>query len=358
MARTTIQSDLSKHKVTELSYSVRGPCQIIRNTGFSSYFVRKLNKPHSPELKFMAYDLYPLLLSLKPCEPIDLTDTRYLNQMHAPLINPLKRAPDIELHNEIFFIKPLHASTPKLVNDHDTLQFPNAPFPGSPSVSELHQETDTYPPITSIGPDDYSLSSFPSPLTLHRLLSNSDYLFFICYIPENTFKLCWFLVQINHAETTLLNLDSKHTGDYHVTFISRNPDDSHLCCNTARWWPLWHEYKNNEHNISLYGARMLFGPKGKPDLRKYFFWTDSVQLTDSSCYLHGPFNFDSHSDVITAKQHIALPHWDFLLTIFRSFSIVPPILSTLTTVKGSTKKRKRRPKPELYYFAQLHTRYF
>lgn len=134
-----------------------------------------------------------------------------------------------------------------------------------------------------------------------------------------------------------MNLDSKHTGDYYVTFISRHPDDSHLCNQTARWWPLWHEYKKNVNNVPLYGARMLFGPKRKQDLRKYILWTDS------SCYLHGSFNFDSHSDVITGKQHIVLTNWRFLLTICHSFSIVPPILSILTAIKGSTKKRKRRP---------------
>ena len=77
---------------------------------------------------------------------------------------------------------------------------------------------------------------------------------------------------------------------------------------------------------------MLFGPKRKPDLSKYILWIDSVLLIDSSCYLYGPFNFDSHSDVITAKQHVALTYWGFLLTICHSFSIIPPILSTLTAI--------------------------
>ena len=98
--RTTIQSDISKQKFAKLSYSVRGPFQLIRNTEFRSYFVRKLNKVDSPELKFMIYDLYPLPPSLKLCEPVDSTDTRYLNQMHAPLINHLKKELDIELYNE------------------------------------------------------------------------------------------------------------------------------------------------------------------------------------------------------------------------------------------------------------------
>jgi len=234
-------------------------------------------------------------------------------------------------------------NTPKFVYDHDTLQFPDASFPAFFSVSELHQDTNTCSPTLSIELDDYSLFSSPYPLALHSSLSNSDFLFFIRYISENTFKPCWFLVQINHAEITLLNLDSKHIGDYHVIFISRHPDDSHLCGDTARWWPLWHKYKNDENNVLLCGARMLFSPKRKPDLSKCILWTDSVHLTDSSYYLHGPCNFDSHSDVITGKQYIVLTHWYFLLTICHSFSIVSPILSTLTAVKGSTNKRKRRP---------------
>ena len=100
MDRTAIQSDLFKNKVAKLSYSVRGPFQIIRKVGLGSYFVRKLNKADSPELKFIARDLYPFPLSLKPCEPIDSTDTRYLNQNHAPLVNPLKNSLHIELYNE------------------------------------------------------------------------------------------------------------------------------------------------------------------------------------------------------------------------------------------------------------------
>ena len=91
MARTAIQSDLSKHKVAKLSYSVRGPYQILRNKGLGSYFVRKLNKPDSPELKSMAHDLYTLPPSLKPRKPIDSTDTRYLNHIHASLVNSLKK---------------------------------------------------------------------------------------------------------------------------------------------------------------------------------------------------------------------------------------------------------------------------
>ena len=91
MTRTAIQIDLSKNKVTTLSYSVRDPFQIICYTGLGSYFVRNFNKPDSPELNFMALNLYLLPPSLKSFEPIDSTDTHYLNQTHTPFVNPLKR---------------------------------------------------------------------------------------------------------------------------------------------------------------------------------------------------------------------------------------------------------------------------
>ena len=84
----------------------------------------------------------------------------------------------------------------------------------------------------------------------------------------------------------------------------------------------------------------MFGPKRKPDSNKYILWKDSVHLTDPSCYLHDPFNFDSHSDVITPNQHVALTHWESLFTLCNTLGTVPPILSTLTDVKVSAKKRK------------------
>ena len=72
MARTVIQSD-------KLCHVVRFPYQTLRNTGYGSYLVQKLLKPDSHELRCMAYDLYPLFPSLKPCKHTDTTDTRYLN---------------------------------------------------------------------------------------------------------------------------------------------------------------------------------------------------------------------------------------------------------------------------------------
>ena len=43
------------------------------------------------EHKCMVYDLYSLTSSLKLCGPLDIIDTRYFNQTHTSLIDPLKK---------------------------------------------------------------------------------------------------------------------------------------------------------------------------------------------------------------------------------------------------------------------------
>ena len=93
---------------------------------------------------------------------------------------------------------------------------------------------------------------------MHESLENTDCFFFIHYLPEDTVKPRWFRVQVNHIETAILKMNPSTTGDYHVTFLSRHPDDNHLCDDITRWWPEWHAYSLNDENIPVYGLPMLF----------------------------------------------------------------------------------------------------
>ena len=86
--RIAIHSDIYKNKVAKLSYCIRVHYQIICIIGCGSHYIRKINKPDSPELMFMAYGLYALLYSFKPCKPLDTADIHYLNQTYALLLNP------------------------------------------------------------------------------------------------------------------------------------------------------------------------------------------------------------------------------------------------------------------------------
>ena len=89
--------------------------------------------------------------------------------------------------------------------------------------------------------------------------------FLIYYIPKDTFKSCWFLIQNNHNETKVLKMEQRTTGDYHVTFLSRHPSDNHLCDDNKRWRYLWYEYKN----IPVHGSQLLSGPNRKLKVSNY-----------------------------------------------------------------------------------------
>ena len=143
IARTAFQSNASTNKVAKLIYQVRGSFRIVTCSGRGSYLVRKLYKPYSPELKFMTADLYPLPSSLKPYEPVDSFDTRYLNQSYSPIVNPLSKPLNIKFYNETWFDKSPRTSKPSFDYDHPTLAFPECPLILFPLLSDLHDELRT-----------------------------------------------------------------------------------------------------------------------------------------------------------------------------------------------------------------------
>ena len=104
-----------------------------------------------------------------------------------------------------------------------------------PLVVEFHDKTNTCPPTPLIEKVADNISKSLSPRALHKSLTTIDCLFIIQYVPEDTIKPRWFLVQVNHPETKILKMGSLRIGDYHVTFLSRHPADKHLCDDTVCW---------------------------------------------------------------------------------------------------------------------------
>ena len=146
ITRTTVQSDKANGKVDKLCYTIRGPFQIIRCIGRVGYIVRYLNKPESPEFKFMWENLYILPPSLKCYKLVDGSDTCYLNQSHTPIVDPLKKSLNIGLHNENVFGTPPKIFFLSFKHGNATLFFPldiTSPFP---SLYKLHKETNLFPP--------------------------------------------------------------------------------------------------------------------------------------------------------------------------------------------------------------------
>ena len=154
----------------------------------------------------MATDLYPLPPSLKPYEAVDSSNIRYLNHSHSFIVNPLSKILNIEVYNDNWFDELLRTSQPLFDYYHPTLAFPDDQLTPFNSLSDLHTDTNTIPPSPLIDKSDTDILSPPSPLVLSKALSSSDGLFSIRYTPENTFKQRWFLVQVNHVETTILKI--------------------------------------------------------------------------------------------------------------------------------------------------------
>ena len=79
IAQIVIQSDLLIETSSQILLRCSIPYHVICITDHGSYLIRKLNKSDIPELKFIAYDLFPLFTFLKPCESFDRTNTHYFN---------------------------------------------------------------------------------------------------------------------------------------------------------------------------------------------------------------------------------------------------------------------------------------
>ena len=112
MARREVMSDKAKNRVGKLTYQFSGTFRITRSTGHGSYYVQKLKNKNSVEHKFMAEDLYPLLLSLLPCGSIDGADIRYLKNSHPIITHLFEKDLNIKSYHETHFSSPHLLTSP------------------------------------------------------------------------------------------------------------------------------------------------------------------------------------------------------------------------------------------------------
>jgi hypothetical protein len=148
MATVQVQSNASKNKIAKLSYQRRGPFEIVSHLGHGAYKLRSLLRPDVALLKFHSSSISPLPPGLLPCDPIDTSDLRYLNQNSTPTANPL-RSLDIQMYNNVWFEdKPKSYPAPF---DFSTPSRPSlaAPFPlrrRTPRIPCCLSSTDTLIP--------------------------------------------------------------------------------------------------------------------------------------------------------------------------------------------------------------------
>ena len=372
MATVQVQSEASRGKVAKLSYQRRGPFEIISRLGHGAYELRSLSRPNAAPLKFHSSSISPLPPGLLPCDPIDTSDLRYLNQDSTPSANPL-RSLDIQLYNDVWFDdKPASHPAPFdfSASLHTIPPFASSPFP---SLTELDDSLGpsspakpaTTTPIVSVTLDttnDSPCDPFASPpvsvpphsasLLYSSILASTDRMFFISYLPEGTLRPRWYLVAAN-LESSLADpasADCRTSGNFCVDFYCRHPDDRSSSDTCARWWREWHRYSTDPTDGTLiFGDQVLFRPGHKPPSDRYISWSDVVPLLNPLVALVGPFNLATSSPFSSlirpsARQWVPLSMWQQLCSLCASRGILLPSVSPQPVLRSrwtKTKKRKR-----------------
>ena len=328
MARREVMSERSKNKVGKLTYQVSGPFLITRATGHGSYYARKLKDKNSTEQKFMAEGLYPLPPSLLPCDPIDGADVRYINHSHPSITHPFEKYLNITSYHEKHFSSPPLLAPPKFDYNHKSLKFVNPSSPILyPSIIELHRETHTVPP-SPVSTCNSVYKPLPyTPRELSNLINPTCNIFFFHYIPEDSIRLRWFLVRIELELTHSLNLKlvTLVTTRRPMMMLAGGPSVMNIPSALIIFMTLANEYCS-----ILYVNHLWIS---------ITFWTKTIPLSDSNCYLSGPFHFEVRHDVLNQCNYIARDQWLLLHSLCSLSSIIFPILSptAITPINPSVK---------------------
>ena len=219
MVRVAVQSQLAKDRVAKLTYRLRGPYKIVEVIGHGAYHLRKFGKPESARLKYHAEDISMLPPAIRPVEPLDGPDLRYLNNSHALIPHPLKQAFDIKLYNEVWFSQPINTVPPKLLSDVDV----PAPvqFASQPSVVTTRHTLEKAS-VTNVTSDVNFQVTTQHPLPLLRAIQQShDKLFFVSFRPNGTLRARWYLVSVDLRQTELIveqHGTPEQSGIYYVHF--------------------------------------------------------------------------------------------------------------------------------------------
>jgi hypothetical protein len=335
-----------------------------------------VSRPDAAVLKFHSSSISPLPPGLLPCDPIDTSDLRYLNQDSAPSANPL-RSLDIQMYNDVWFEEkpPSHpAPFDFSASAHPVPPFACGPFPSVLEMDDsLVRPTPASPTLSpsavprvscdpaAIAPDPFALVPPCSPSAsasglYDRIAASTDRMFFISYLPAGTLRPRWYLVAVNLASSLLEPVSStcRTSGTYTVDFYCRHPDDRSLSDACARWWREWHRYSTDlADGAVLFGDQVLLRPGHSPDPAKYISWSDCVPLLDPAVALLGPFDLVASAPFasptvrrpLSSRQWVPLALWQQLCALCAAQGILLPSVSAQPVLRSrwtKTKKRKRR----------------
>jgi hypothetical protein len=317
-----VQSDNQGNRVQKLAYCTRGPFVIISNNGNGSYSMRPYDKSDGAVRTYPTEAISLLPACIRPCEPLDTPDLRFLNYHHAPLLHPLKSALNVELYNERWLDPTAATALPrKRPCPDDAIASPPAPAPTMPAEDPNAAAT-----------------------LLQTIAKSNDRLFFISFTPEGAMRAQWYLVEVDLESSSRCDLsrDYATTGTYYVNFYARHPSDQDLCDALSRWWLEWHEYETNEEGIIEFGRRILHRPNTQPNPAKYITYSDTLNLLDTTPLI-GPFDFapaQRSPSTSRTRQYVDMTHWHALRDACLDRGIQPPTISDDTQRRKKPRKSK------------------
>ena len=169
-------------------------------------------------------------------------------------------------------------------------------------------------------------------------------LFFVQFVPADTIRPKWFLIQIDMDLTEQDQTCNPSSGIFQCSFLAKHPKDTKKSDDRARWWPDWYKYHVcTDTNTMIFGKRTLIRPSTTPDPSKFILWSTPLNLTSPTTFLHRPFNFQPLTS--TNRTHNLIHHndWKVLHTTCLQHSLLLPTLqpTNLLTPNLNRNKRKR-----------------
>jgi hypothetical protein len=91
-----------------------------------------------------------------------------------------------------------------------------------------------------------------------------------------------------------------------------------------------------------FGSIQLFPPSTLPGASKFVAWSTAVPLSDPTCNLLGPFEFQPRLLASDRRSIVAADKWDRLFSICQSRGIIPPVLSPATRSHWLSRTSRKR----------------
>ena len=336
-----LQSKSSKGQVKKLTYTRRGPYEIVKNHPSGSYDLQLVSSSSQTTIKKHGSELILCPKSLIPHQNTESSDHIFSELNKKSIENPFSRA-HIQGYQPVKPWETAAAATAQLTSS-DTPDLP--PFP---SVEQLDSEYDSWPEsgnpfstdkssdhISSLGNDvmdsqhdishhsDDNTNTYqalpiitPAPLSFSTLIQSiimsDDKLFFISYQLPNESRREWKLVQLDFELSIRQYPTCLQDGKFIFNFLIEHPKDTKLPFKHKRFWIEYHQSLSQKQLHRQYHIIQPSDVSAKIASNQHLVpYREWINIKDQSILINGPFNFATLNQRKT-RDRISLREWQIL----------------------------------------------